>query len=464
MIKTVIAIKNRLRTVLRDREQDTVAARLVRGTSGTAFLKMFDMATVFLTTILLGRFLGVQEFGIYAYAVSWVTLLGVFAKAGIDAVMFRNIAIYHQENDWARIMGMFRFGLLVVSVAGLICAVALAGLAWLLHGDAPSMRDALFLACLLLLLQALLIPLKAIQGGFQQVTYAQLPMFLIIPSTFLLMIVGIYVLSPVTLSGNHAILLRAVAVLIGIFAAIVLLYMGFNKAGRPQSLPRPVYESRQWLASAAPMVLVGSMFVVNSNADILMLGTLVGAEASGIYKAATRGAALVTLSLMIVNVPLQPLIARLYAAGDSIKLQRVLTRCTQIAFIPATMIAAVFILKGEWFLQLFGTDFATDEGGLSLAILSIGQLVNVASGSVAALLIMTKHESYAARALTVSAILNISLNAVLIPIAGLVGAAIATGISTIVWNLLLLAFAIRYLKLNPAVVPLRFSGASGSSL
>lgn len=447
-----------MHAVLRDREGNGVAALLIRGTSGTAFVKMFDMAAVFAITVLLGRFLGVKEFGIYAYAISWISLLGVFAQAGIANVMFRNVAVYHQENDWARIRGMFHFSFLVVSVAGLLCATILATTAWLLHYDVPAMRNALWLACLPLLLKAFFVPLSGVQRGLQQVTYAQLPMFFIMPSTFLLMVAGIYTLTPLTLTGNDAILLRAAALGVGLLGAIKLLSVGLKKAGRPQSLPRPTYHPRQWLASAAPMVLVGSMFLVNSNADILMLGSLVGAEAAGVYKAATRGAELVTISLMVINVPLAPIIARLYATDDRIKLQRALTYCVHIAFIPATIVTVIFVMKGEWFLQLFGSEFASHEGSLSLAILSLGQLVNAAAGSVGVLLIMTKHEGYAARAMTISALLNIILNATLIPIAGLIGAAIATGISTVVWNLLLLAFALRYLKLNPAVVPLHLLG------
>lgn len=447
-----------MHTALRDREANGIATLLIRGTSGTAFVKLFDMAAIFATTVLLGRFLGVKEFGIYAYAISWITLLGVFAQAGIANVMFRNVAVYHQENDWARIRGMFRFSFLVVSVAGLFCAAVLAVIAWLLHNTELTMRNALWLACLPLLLKAFFVPLSGVQRGLQQVTYAQLPLFLIMPSAFLLMVVGMYTLTPFTLTGNDAILLRAAAIGVGLLGAIKLLSVGLKKAGGPQSLPRPIYQPRQWLASAAPMVLVGSMFLVNSNADILMLGSLVGAEAAGVYKAATRGAELVVASLVIVNVPLAPIVARLYAADDRIRLQLALTRCAQIAFVPAAIVAVLFIMKGEWFLQLFGTEFASHEGSLSLAILSIGQLFNAAAGSVAVLLIMTKHENYAARAMTISALLNVILNAILIPMAGLIGAAIATGISTIVWNLLLLVFALRHLKLNPAVVPLHLFG------
>ncbi len=450
---------DRFYAVVRNGDRNSIAARLVLGTSSTAFLKLFNSGAVFVTAVLLGRFLGVEQFGIYAYALSWITLLAVFARLGINTVIVRNIAVYHKANDWSRILGIFRFGFLVVTVGGLLCAAVLVVAAWLLHSDAPVMRTALWLACIPLLLEALLVPLKSAQGGFQQITYAQLPLFFVTPATFLLLVVGAYTLTPASLTGSDTILLRAAAIGMSLLVAVKLLRLGLKNAGRPQSLPRPVYHPREWLTSAAPMILVGSMFIVNSNADILMLGSIIGAEASGVYKAATRGAELVAFSLMVVNFPLGPLIARLHAADDRIRLQRALTHSAWVAFLPAIVLAALFILKGEWFLQLFGPEFASQEGSMSLAILSVGQLVNVAAGAVAILLVMTKHEAYAARAMTIGAVLNITLNAILIPIAGLIGAAIATGISTIVWNILLVSLALRHLNMNPTIAPLHLFGS-----
>ena len=69
-------------------------------------------------------------------------------------------------------------------------------------------------------------------------------------------------------------------------------------------------------------------------------------------------------------------------------------------------------------------------------ILSIAQLVNGFFGIVWPLLVMTGHERNGVYGLLAASLLNVPLNALLIPPYGVVGAAIATGISIIVWNLL----------------------------
>jgi O-antigen/teichoic acid export membrane protein len=269
----------------------------------------------------------------------------------------------------------------------------------------------------------------------------------------LALVVGANALLPQSLSAEFSIALRVTAVAVSLMVAIVLLRTGIRSAGRPTPLPKPVYHPRTWLTSAAPLVLMGSMFMINANADILMLGSMSGPEAAGLYKAATRGAELLAFGVTVISVPLGPLLARLYAAGEIVRLQRELSRWARVAFVPAAALAVVFLAKGDWFLGLFGSEFSGREASAALAILTAGQLIHVAAGPVGLLLVMSGHERLAAKGLAVGATTNVFLNAVLIPTWGVRGAAVATACSTAIFALLLVAFAVRRLKLNPTVVP-----------
>ena len=72
-----------------------------------------------------------------------------------------------------------------------------------------------------------------------------------------------------------------------------------------------------------------------------------------------------------------------------------------------------------------------------MASLALGQLVNAGMGSVGALLNMTDHERDTLRGVAIAAVANVVLGLVLIPLYGLEGAAIATAVPLIIWNLLL---------------------------
>jgi O-antigen/teichoic acid export membrane protein len=99
-------------------------------------------------------------------------------------------------------------------------------------------------------------------------------------------------------------------------------------------------------------------------------------------------------------------------------------------------VLAAFVLFPGQILRLYSPEFA--GGGALLAILAVGQFVNVATGSVQMLLMMTDQEDWIMRTTVLSAALALFLNIALIPRWGPKGAAIATSVVWIVQNLLVL--------------------------
>jgi O-antigen/teichoic acid export membrane protein len=82
----------------------------------------------------------------------------------------------------------------------------------------------------------------------------------------------------------------------------------------------------------------------------------------------------------------------------------------------------------------FGSDFA--GGGPALQFLSIGQFVNVATGSVGVLLVMSGHEKAYRNIQIVAACIVVGLSYALIPTYGAAGAAIGAAAALIVQNVL----------------------------
>jgi O-antigen/teichoic acid export membrane protein len=158
-----------------------------------------------------------------------------------------------------------------------------------------------------------------------------------------------------------------------------------------------------------------------------------------------------------VNAALAPMISALHASGKVKELQRVVTLAARgIAFfcVPAGL---VLVFAGEPILGLFGAEFKA--GYRALVILAGGQLVNALSGSVGLLTMMTGHQGRAVRVVAVCVLLNILLNAILIPRFGIAGAAAATAATTILSNLLLLVYVVRHLGINPTAFTLGRRGA-----
>ena len=88
----------------------------------------------------------------------------------------------------------------------------------------------------------------------------------------------------------------------------------------------------------------------------------------------------------------------------------------------------------------------------ALVALVLGQLVNVGAGSVGYLLIMTGHQIPCARVFFASAVVNVILNAIAIPRFGILGAAIATAFSMMLWNVWLHRLVVKHLNVRPSIL------------
>ena len=84
---------------------------------------------------------------------------------------------------------------------------------------------------------------------------------------------------------------------------------------------------------------------------------------------------------------------------------------------------------------LYSPEFA--DSYVPLVIICFGQLINASFGSVGSLLNMTGHEKDTTKSIFVGATVNVLLNLLLTPTWGPIGAATATTVTLIVWNVIM---------------------------
>jgi len=422
---------NLVRVRLGKEGQGTLKAHMVRGTVGTFALKVLNTVLAFGTSLLLARLLGAREYGVYAYAISWASLLSVPAVMGLNTLLVREVARYKALEDWGALRGILRWSDRVVLLTSIGIAVTFALIVWFLQGKfPPDARTALWIAMALVPLLSFLF-LR--QGGLQGLGYvieAQIPQLFLLPATFLVWTVGIYF--AFGLSGSAAVGLRLIAGLVAVLTAFFLLR---KRMPEPVTEATPLYRQREWFRSALPLLFVGTAGIMNQRISTIMVGAMLGPEATGVFDIALKGTVLVSSALMAVNMPLAPAVAELYAAGEKERLQRLVTKSARVALLGSLPVALGMVLFGRWVLLIFGREFT--GGSVVLAILSAGQVVKVGMGPAALLLNMTGHERHTARAVGLTALLNAGLNFAFIPHWGVNGAAAASAISLATWNTLL---------------------------
>ena len=99
--------------------KSTLAVFAVNGTG---------MVLLFVSQIVLARIIGVVEFGIYSYVLSWLGVLALGGKAGLDSALQRFIPEYAGKQQWGLCHGVLRRGYQISFLASLL----LVALAWLL--------------------------------------------------------------------------------------------------------------------------------------------------------------------------------------------------------------------------------------------------------------------------------------------------------------------------------------------
>jgi O-antigen/teichoic acid export membrane protein len=410
----------------------------------TAFvLQMTGVGLAFLFNILLARLIGVSGVGIYFLAVTIVDIGATISRLGLESASLRFASVAYSQNDRQTLAGLYRrsMGLAFAAAIAVALPVCLIVSQLSLGGDrAPELRAELPLLALAFAPAAVLVIqaefLKAI-GASGIGTFAQsvVPPFLLLTGGVFLWFLGAATL--------HAVI---VIYLIGAFVAVIHAIIRWNLRLPGIWRAQGSFDTRRLLATSIPLLLVTSMNLVMGWTDILVLGIWADAREVGIYGVSMRIALLAPFVLGAINIVVAPQFAALHAAGNTVALQRLAQQSAFWTIVVATPAILVLTLVPELVLQLFGPQFK--EGTLPLRILALGQFVNLATGSVGTLLLMTGHEKVMRNNVAASAALNLLGTLILVPRYGAVGAATSTAISLAFMNIVSWTMVRRKLHIN----------------
>jgi len=408
-------------------------------------LKCIDTLLNFAVSIVLARALLPEGYGIYVFALSIVTVLAVPVQLGMPTLVMRETARYKLLARWDLLKGLLRRANQAAIALSLITCMTAGGVAWWLAGEREWEQFSTFFWALPLVFLGALNRLKgAALCGLRHVIQGQIPDIILRPALFLCL--ALVAVRAGDMSPPQAMLLHCVAVTLAFGAGALLLLRALPKE---VSSSMPSYDIRIWARSLLPLSAISGLQIVQSQTDLVMLGLLSGKQEVGLYRVAFSFASLVIFALSAVNAVLAPEIARLYTAGDKARLQSLITLAARMVFLAALPVAGTLILFGVPIINLFYGD-AYQEGYTALIILSVAWLITASAGSTYDILNMTGNEMETLKGIGSSMILNVILNAILIPSYGVDGAAAATGLSIVILNVCLWRIVWRKVGLHSA--------------
>lgn len=405
-------------------------------------MQITGAALSFVVSLLLANLVGATGLGLYFLCVTSVEIFSTVARLGLDTAALKFISIANNGADHGTVATVYRK---CVGIAAL-CAVAMIAPAWpILHWAPIGASHHAEFAALVPVLMVALIPVavlsvqtesfKAIgRPGTAVFTQAVLPQLLL-----LLVVSGLALNGTVTLSSIFA--CYAGAFLVAMLLAFVRWRMIIRDIWQKASFSTAIL-----LRTSLPILIVTSLNLVMAWTDTLVLGILSSADQVGIYGVALRISATTSFVLIAVNSVVAPQFAALHSSGRHAELETLARRSTFWTLASASPLIVLFLVFPTEILRVFGPQF--EAGASPLRLLTLAQLVNVSTGLLTSLLIMTGHEKLMRNNMILSATVNLVGNLLLVPVLGALGAAISTATSMIVLKVVSWWIARRKLHIN----------------
>ncbi len=433
-----------LRVRLADRSDSSVARRL----AGAAFLiRIVSALIAFLSQIVLARWLGSAEFGIYVAVWTWVLMIGGMVDLGLGSAAQRFIPEYTEHRRFALLRGFLSGSRwLAVGIATTIAAVGAICVAALAPWISAASVVPLYLACASLPICALGQVQSGVARSYDWVNLGLSPAYVLRQVVLLALMSLAYLFgSPMTVvTATLAGVVSLGCVTIG---QLVVLDRRLKTVVEPG--PK-AYAPRSWLAISTPIFVVEAFYLLLTYSDVLVLQQLRPPEEVAIYFASAKTLSLVAFVYFSVAQTFAHKFAEFHIAGDRKRLTDLLAVSVRMTFWPSLASILLILAIGQPLLRMFGHDFVS--GYYLMFIIAIGLLARASVGPAERLLNMLGERHACALVYGGSFVINIVLCVVLIPRLGIAGAAIAGSIALVCELAALFAVAKIRLGLNCFVV------------
>jgi O-antigen/teichoic acid export membrane protein len=408
-------------------------ASLTKRLAGTIFIiRVISAALAYLSQILLARWMGGSDYGVYVYVWTWVLLLGSMMDFGISASAQKIIPEYRACGEHELLRGFLsgsRWMTFAVSaLVSVLLAIVVDGLSpWI---DANAITP-LFIGCLTLPAFVVANTQDGIARSHDWMRLGLMPQFIVRQSLIIGFTAGAFALG-FDLGATPAMLASASAVWIAMIGQMIVLNRRLGRHVRPG--PK-AYDFRGWLAISLPILMVEGFYLLLSYTDVLVLQQFRASEEVGVYFAVVKTLALVSFIHYAMSATTAHRFAEYHASGDRARLSAYVAHAIKWTFWPSLAATILLLAMGKPLLWLFGPQFVVGYDIMFVA--AIGLVVRSAIGPVERLLNMLGHQHICALAYALAFAMNVVLCVALVPRFGGHGAAAATSISLVFETVLL---------------------------
>lgn len=389
--------------------KETVWAFLSKGATIILFL---------LINIILAKSLGVDNYGMWSFFLSLITIFFTISYFGINESSKRFVAQYNKTNNLKGVLiSSLKLRFIFSLLFSILLLIIYKPLTTILQH--PELEILFLYSIPVVFLSGLVEFFKNVFMGLHRIKYN----FLINISEFGLKLLLIILFLKLSSSLINVVNSFALALFITVLLGFYLLYFNFykNLKGNDQDFKKPI------LNYSYPLVWISIGFIALTEIDTIMIGILSNTAEVGIYAVAKQIILKLPHISLILAMGIMPIFAKLNESNKKELKEKFYNLLKMNAGIFFIIVLSTLFLSPFLIPLIFGIEYLGSVVPL--------QILTIYLFSFATSILLSNFLDYTGKAkirainITITIFLNIMLNLFLIPKYGATGAAIATSIS-----------------------------------
>ncbi len=408
--------------------------------------KIFGAALTFVMLVVFSRLMTAEQFGFFGVAMNAAILLSTLIGLGLPVAVMRIYPAHVARSEPALATGFISSGYSTILAASLLL-IAVAAVTSV-SGVVSSITGSA-IAPVLIAVFAMFIALSDYAASALRsqghVAWSALPRDigwrLGAP-----MVAAFVVVAGVSLPNSLALVVCIVTL-----AAITGLQfrksrLSFTSVAQGIS---PATDWARWRRPLLPLWTASVVFALIQQADVLLVGGILGPQEAGAYFAAQKTAALLGLAMIAGGQVAAPMMASAYHSGNLPELRRI-CRLLAAAIAVVTLAGLIFVAGfGDRLLAIFKPEFVSAYP--VLVVFAISATVDALCGPTAYLMQMTTLERAYLKIMAASYAAVLVLQLIFVPHYGLIAAAACNAAGVVVWNLFAITLIRRRIGVDPSV-------------
>lgn len=404
---------------------------LIKKLLGTVGVQISSKVLSVLSGIIFARYLGVEQYGLYGFVLSIVSIAMLPVVAGMSGLLIREVTIFYQEKKFDYLNGIVNWSNYYICSVSLVVIITLNIFVFFEFFDSNANTMILLGSCLIPM-RSFIIQRSSLINAFRRPALSLIPEQIIVPLTSLIIVFSLTIYN----YSYSSIDIMKVMIFSVTLSMIVTFIISRKVLGNFDKEKKTAYSIKKWHMSLLPFTLMTVVTSLNIEMVSVFLGFFVSHESVAYFKVAIQAISLVSIGLTSINTIIMPKVASIYRSGDRKKTQKLVTDSVRLSSIISVISIFILVLFGDLIIEImFGDEYLPAYP--IIVVLSIGQLVRVLVGSAGLILNMTGYEKSTLVILSIGFAMNFILMIILTPIYGEIGAAVSITSSMIIWSVMM---------------------------